>query len=129
MRLRRAYGISSGTVQSVNSLRGAVLEGGALLAPRVREEFPGVPITESHPKALLLALKLDGAAFAKCFGIDNAWDADEHQRDAAIAAVCARKGCRGRWPVNLAEDRDALEQDPRSYWLAPVSYYWPKSIR
>ena len=87
-----------------------------------------MPITESHPKALLLALELHDAAFARCFGIDNAWGDDEHQRDAAIAAVCAREGCRGRWPVNLAEDRDALEQDPRSYWLAPVSYYWPKSI-
>lgn len=126
-RLRAAYGIPSGTVQSVNSLRGAVLAGGALLASRMREAFPGVPITESHPKALLLALKLDGAAFTKCFGLQSTWQ-DEHQRDAAIAAVCVREGVQGRWPVDLAEDRYGLEQDPRRYWLAPVSYYWPKSI-
>ena len=94
-RLRRAYAIPSGTVQSVNSLRGAALVGGALLASRVREAFPEVPITESHPKALLLALRLDGAAFADLFGIRNAWGTEEHQRDATIAAVCPREGCGG----------------------------------
>ena len=39
-RLRKRYGISSGTVQWVNSLTGAALIGGALLASRVRQEFP-----------------------------------------------------------------------------------------
>lgn len=126
-RLRKAYGIHPGTVQSVNSLQGAALVGGALLALRLREAVPGLPITESHPKALLLALGLDGAGFAARFGIPKAW-VDLHQRDAAIAAVCAREGCRGRWRTDLAADRDALEQDPRSYWLAPVSYFWPEPI-
>ena len=56
-RLRKRYGISSGTVQSGNSLRGAALIGGALLASRLREAFPSLRITESHPKALLLALE------------------------------------------------------------------------
>ena len=126
-RLRRAYGIASGTVQSVNSLQGAVLVGGLLLASRMRAAVPGVPITESHPKALLLALGLDGASFAKRFGIRQAWS-DDHQRDAVVAAVCAREGFSRNWTVDLAAERDGLEQDPRSYWLAPVSYYWPESI-
>lgn len=127
-RLRDAYGIPSGTVQSVNSLRGAALIGGALLASRMREAFPRIRITESHPKALLLALSMDGAAFASFFGIQDAWGNDEHQRDAAIAAVCAREGFCGRWPVDLADDRDGREQDPKSYWLAPVSYFWHEWI-
>ena len=63
-KLRKRYGISSGTVQSVNSLKGAALIGGALLASRVRQEFPGTRITESHPKALLRALQLDETSFA-----------------------------------------------------------------
>ena len=126
-RLRKAYRIHPGTVQSVNSLKGAALVGGALLASKVREAMPGVPVTESHPKALLLALGLDGSGFAARFGICAAWN-DLHQRDAAIAAVCAREGFEGRWPIDLADDRDDLEQDPRSYWLAPVSYFWPEWI-
>lgn len=126
-RLRKAYGIPSGTVQSVNSLRGAALAGGALLASRLREVFPGIQITESHPKALLCALNLDGTAFATRFGIQDVWG-DEHQRDAVIGAICARDGFMGRWAIDLADYRDGLEQDPKSYWLAPVSYHWPEPI-
>ena len=49
--------------------RARSLVGGALLGSRVREAMPGVPITESHPKALLLALGLDDSGFAARFGI------------------------------------------------------------
>ena len=127
-RLRNAYAIPSGTVQSVNSLRGAALAGGALLASRMRELYPGLQVTESHPKALLQALGLDGAASATRFRIQNRWGDEEHQRDAAVAAVCAREGFQGRWPVDLADVRDQREEDPKSYWLAPVSYFWHEPI-
>ena len=128
-RLRKAYPrIHSGTVQSVNSLRGAALAGGALLASWMREQDPGLRITEAHPKALLLALDMDGATFAERFGIRNVWGDEEHQRDAAIAAVRAREGFQGNWPLDLADHRDRLEQNPKSYWLAPASYWWPQQI-
>ena len=112
----------------MNSLQGSALVGGALLASRLREAFPGLRITESHPQALLLALNLAGVEFASCFGIQDASGNDEHQRDAAVAAVCAREGFLGRWPVDLADDRYGREQDPKSYWLAPMSYFWHESI-
>ena len=128
-RLRKAHPwIRSGTVQSVNSLRGAALAGGALLASWMREQDPGLRITEAHPKALLLALDMDGAAFAERFGIRDVWGDGEHQRDAAIAAVSAREGCQGNWPLDLADRRDRREQNPKSYWLAPISYWWPQQI-
>ena len=129
-RLRSAYGIPSGTVQSVNSLKGAALVGGALLASTLRDKFPDLMVTESHPKALLQAKSLDhadAAAVSMHFGVDGAWD-DEHQRDAVIAAVCARKGFQGDWTVDLADRRFTLEQNPKNYWLAPVFYWWPESI-
>ena len=126
-RLRKRYGIPSGTVRSGNSLRGAALIGGALLASRIREEFPALRITESHPKALLLALGLDETQFATRFGIEARWR-NEHERDAAIAAVCAREGFEGRWPTDLAKQRARSEQNPRAYWLAPMAYFWPESV-
>ncbi len=129
-RLRNAYGISSGTVQSVNSLRGAALAGGVLLASLLRGKFADVEVTESHPKALLKALSLgdaDEAAVAQHFGVDNAWG-DDHQRDAVIAALCAREGFHRNWPVDLADQRHTLEQNPKNYWLAPVCYWWPEMI-
>ena len=125
-RLRRRYGISSGTIQSGNSLKGAALIGGALLASRIREKFPGIRITESHPKALLLAMSLDETRFAARFGIETSWR-NEHERDAVVAAICAREGFEGRWPTDLAEKRSPHEQNPQSYWLAPMSYFWPES--
>ena len=125
--LRERYGISSGTVQSANSLRGAALIGGALLASRVRQHFPSIPITESHPKALLLALHFDEASFAARFKIPTAWS-NEHERDASIAAICAREGFEGRWTINLAEQRHSLEQDPQGYWLKPMHYFWPEAV-
>ena len=126
-RIRDRYGIAPGTVQSANSLRGAVLIGGALLASHVRAAFPDTCITESHPKALLVALDLDGADVADRFELSADWR-NEHERDATIAAVCAREGFNGRWKTNLAEQRDEQEQDPCDYWLAPVAYFWPEAI-
>ena len=126
-KLRKKYSIPSGTVQSVNSLRGAALVGGAMLAFRVRQEFTGTRITESHPKALLLAFKFDESSFAKKFGISAGWS-NEHERDAAIAAVCAREGFSGRWPADLALERHVSEQELQSYWLAPMCYFWPEVL-
>ena len=110
-KLRKRYGIPSGTVQSVNSLKGAALVGGAMLAFRIRQKFPCTRITESHPKALLYALKLDGPGFAERFGISTGWS-NEHEQDAAVAAVCAREGFKGCWPTDLALQRYDSEQDP-----------------
>ena len=126
-RLRVHYGIPSGTVQTANSLRGAALIGGVLLASQVRKEFPSTRITETHPKALLLAMNYSGEEFADEYGISADWR-NEHERDAAIAAVCGREGFNGCWSTNLAERRYCLEQDPENYWLKPVTYFWPESI-
>lgn len=52
--IRDRYGIHPGTVQSANSLRGAALVGGMMLARRLREAFSEIRITESHPKAAVL---------------------------------------------------------------------------
>ena len=125
--IRRKHGIASGTVQSANSLQGAVLIGGLLLAQKVREVFPDTPITESHPKALLLAFDRTENQFAETFKISGCGD-NEHERDATIAAVCAREGFEGRWSTDLAEKRDCFEQDPLSYWLRPMRYFWPQGL-
>ena len=125
--IRLAFGISHKTVQWANSLRGAAIVGGAMLAYRLRELDRNVKITESHPKAILLALEINGSGFAKKFEIPESWD-NEHERDATIAAVCAREGFQGRWQTDLALQRHKTEQDTQSYWLAPMHYFWPKPI-
>jgi len=164
--LREKYKIRSGTVQFVNSLRGAALVGGAMLAIRLREKFPRTGITEAHPKALLQALPQLGilsrprkykderdtafarksgedrkkriasyyaavaTAFFKKFKISTPEHLNEHERDAAVAAVCAREGFEKRWTADLARYRHPSEQDPQdrqTYGLAPMHYFWPES--
>ncbi len=125
--LRSKYGVSHGTAQTANSLRGAALVGGALLACRVRRAFPDARITESHPKALLHAFKFCEREFASKYGLPLAWK-NEHERDAAIAAVCAREGFERRWPGDFAKDRYDSEEDPESYWLGPMHYFWPEVV-
>ncbi len=128
--LRKAYGIHPGTVQSVNSLRGAALVGGTLLAFRVRERFPSVKVTEAHPKALLRALDLKRNNFPGEFGLSCGSSDNEDEQDAAIAAVCARQAFTGEWTTDLADERfrHKSEQDPKCYWLAPMHYYWPEDF-
>ena len=126
-RIRKKLGIHYRTVQPANSLMGAALVGGAMLALRIREKFPDTRITETHPKALLYALKLNGTGFAERFEISTGWS-NEHERDALIGAVCAREGFEGRWPFDLACRRYDSEQDPSSYWLAPIHYFWPEDL-
>ncbi|MYG42392.1 MAG: DUF429 domain-containing protein, partial [Rhodobacteraceae bacterium] len=97
--------IEKSTVFSGNSLTGAALIGGMLLALRNREKYPQVKITESHPKALLQTLikKETGETtrkelknemtkmrqkFPEMFQISNGWPSNEDEQDAAVASVC-----------------------------------------
>ena len=130
--IRKRHKIASGTVQSVNSLRGAVLVQGYLIAHQIRVKFPDVQITESHPKALIIALDIDGenwSAIETKFQLarNNGYThRTEHERDALIAAVCARDGFQGKWSNDLAQGtRGVDEESADNSRLGNVSYYWP----
>ena len=123
--LRQQCELSGGEVQAANSLRGAALTQAAMFVYRLRVLYPDVPVTESHPKALLKVLtKGNWSEFATRFALRKG-TTNEHERDALAAAVSAREGFQGRWKRDLSIERLPSEQDPRSYWLAPVHYYWP----
>jgi predicted nuclease with RNAse H fold len=125
--LRRTYGLSGGEVQAANSLRGAALVQGVLFVARMREHRPGVRATEAHPKALLKALRLETwDSIAETLSVLAPEPTTEHERDAVVAAIAARKGFEGRWTHDLSRDRNPSEQDPDAYWLAPVRHYWPE---
>ncbi|MEZ6232906.1 MAG: hypothetical protein R3B68_01840 [Phycisphaerales bacterium] len=126
--IRDTHRIAGGTVQSANSLQGAALVQGAMFVDVVRRRCGVGGVTESHPKALLRALDLAGydEAFAR-FGVTCA-NATEHECDAVLSAVAAREGFSGRWSTDLSEKRDRSEQDPQTYWLGPVRYFWPTVV-
>jgi predicted nuclease with RNAse H fold len=123
--LRKRYGLSGGQVQTVNSLRGAALAQGMIFVQRMREAFPAVPVTETHPNALLKALKLDAAEFYGRYSVKTD-RGTKHEFDAVVSAVAAREGFCGRWRHDLSTNRGPREQDPLTFWLSPINYLWPE---
>jgi len=129
--LRCTYGNTSpGKVLAINSLYGAVLAQGAMLAVELRRRFPDLSITEAHPGLLLRARgrRLDQSRrfdrLKHCFGVHACSRISDHERDAVLAALAAREGFTGRWPRDLALKHFPEEQDPMAYWLAPMHYWW-----
>ncbi len=123
--LRRRYRLSGGQVQTSNSLRGAALVQGALFVSLIRTIYPAIPVTESHPKALLRAVAGNTwSEFCARFNL-RCGNLTDHLRDAIVGAVAAREGFEGRWTHDLGVDRGEYEQDPLISWLGPV-HYWPE---
>ena len=129
--LRQNYGNASpGKILAINSLYGAVLAQGAMFAVELRRRFPELPITEAHPGLFLRARfpRVDERQrfdeLKRHFGIHTASGISDHERDAVIAALAAREGFSGKWPRDLASKRFPEEQDPATYWLAPMHYWW-----
>jgi predicted RNase H-like nuclease len=131
--LRKQFKKSAGTVQAANSLRGAALVQGVMLAWLLRKRYPQLSITEAHPKALLktLAIEIEHSneswrAIASLFTLASHMPSKDHERDGVLGAVAAREGSSGRWTIDLAaRDRLPSEQDPGSLPWRPVSYWWP----
>jgi predicted nuclease with RNAse H fold len=127
--IRHEYKLSGVKVLTASSLRGAALVQGVMFVERIRQLFPNAPVTETHPKALLVALDMENEdTFRHRFSIqENGAEGSEHQRDAVISAVAAREGFERRWKKDLSTSRYDSEQDPSKYWLAPIHYFWPDS--
>ncbi len=112
----------AGTVSHVNSLRGACLAQGIIAANHVASTWPGVAITEAHPKALR---RLDENSTRFLPFLTVALSSD-HERDAVLAAfsaTCMLMRTRG-W-VNLLK----LEEGEK-YFPGPknVDYWFPEYI-
>lgn len=93
-----SIGSHGGSVNVVNSLRGACLIQGMMAAMLLRQVCPKLPITESHPKALLwlLGIASTGNRPKKISLSDlgilikgNVTGASDHERDAALSAYTA----------------------------------------
>lgn len=121
---------AGGTVQQVNSLRGACITQGVVAAHLLRRAVPGVRITEAHPKALLWLINVASADrrvldvstehLAKFVSCEVA-ALSEHERDATLGAIAAwamTSGVAG-WRDISVEDRDAVVPFP------PVEYWMP----
>ncbi|MEN6577247.1 MAG: DUF429 domain-containing protein [Phycisphaerales bacterium] len=120
---------AAGTVQQVNSLRGACLVQGMLAGVLSRQCTPGVPISESHPKAMLwllghnpVEIKLPGLGDKLILPHDwHQADVGDHLRDAGLTCLSAWAMVHEppEWEDILAHDRDE-----KFSLITPLPGYW-----
>ena len=113
---RTEFPTPSGTVQQVNSLRGACLVQGVLLARYLRDWKPVLPITEAHPKALRHLLLHSGQPeMTKLARLTEGLEDREDERDATLSAI-------GAWAMykRLPGWRDLYREEPNP--LQPVRH-------
>lgn len=110
-----------GTVQQINSLRGACLVQGILLGKHLTVEWP-IEITEAHPRALHYLLRHSGQTEAMKMVQHLTEKLADHELDATLSAVAA-------WALlykppgwrNLYEE----ESGPVQPFDTSVSYWMP----
>lgn len=132
--LRRRCGGVGKSVMSPNGLYGSMSINGMAVLVFLRERFPSIYITETHPKVLYWALakkRYDFAAqrceMSKKLGdwLGAPVNADtEHEWDAALSAFAAMRGIDGTWPTDLHK----LPTDPGERLIAPcgtTAFVWP----
>ena len=108
-----------GTASGVNSLWGACLVQGFLLAKVLEEKHPKCLITETNPKALLNCVSAAREA------LEGAWKEGESEdvRDAIVSAWAAAQASEsGRGGVNLY---DGENKDQVYRVSAKAVYWWP----
>jgi hypothetical protein len=130
LRIRRHYELNARHVQAANSLWGAVLVQGVILAHLLRCRYSNIPLTETHPKALVRGWgRQNVEAIYDAIEPDVGFNsADEHRRDAFISAIAAREGFLGRWVEDLHLRLPPSERDGCLASLNPVHYFWPEKL-
>ena len=112
-----AVGGVPGNVNSVNSLRGACLVQGIITARLCSNFWPHALLTEAHPKALL-RLSISAEKFV---GAHVSPTAQEHERDAALAAYAAWYGTMAdlQWHDLVHEEVDPFfpSGHAATYWF------------
>ena len=123
--IRSTYKIPSGSVQSINSLRGAAIAQGLLISDMVSKGFPDCTISESNPKAVIQALDIGFNEFLEQ-NLTSYTCRNEHERDALVCALCCKFGVDGIWKRDLSLKKPQSEQVHQPFAFE-AHYYWPDS--
>jgi hypothetical protein len=137
--LRKAYPEVSQSVVPANALYGSMAVQGAVLAHRLRERWPEIKLTETHPKVLWAHYSRDtpyprewgvgepetARAFKKQCGLASAEPRDEHQFDALLSAWAAAQAFDGRWAHDLSYEKAEDQTGDNISVVSKVHYYWP----
>ena len=135
--LRRQYPDVQESVIAPGGLRGAMCLNGMAVLAAVRQPFPDIFITETHPKVLYYELvkerydydgpnksTMDERLSELLNGVDVAPE-DDHQWDAAISILPVVRQLHGSW-----QDLHARPTDPGERLIRPrgeTTYMWPEA--
>lgn len=137
-RLREEYLTIQNSVISPNALFGSMAISGMALLLAVREKWPELTISETHPKVVYFALTQrkyqddDRSIRTKQLmrlpefkGTDFGNPQTDDEWDAVLGAHCVRMGVERRWTLDLHETAGSLHV---IHPAGPTSYFWPKRI-
>lgn len=122
---------TAGRVQTINSLRGAVLIQGFLFVQNLFDHYGAkLLVTETHPKPGLEFLSDDDFNDLKLDGsLRDQFRKTDHERDAVVSAIVAREAFSDRstsWVDLLADYKPANgERDPHMNYPSRIHYFWP----
>lgn len=134
--LRKRYDCLRNSVAAPNSLYGSMCVSGMALLVVVRQAFPQLFVTETHPKVLYYELHrerydyngpkkaLMDKSLSQLLGVEVA-PRNDHEWDAAVSTLPVLRGLDGSWPRNL----HALPMDCDGRLISPcgkTAYVWPK---
>jgi hypothetical protein len=132
------------SVASPNSLHGSMGLNGLTVGHVLREQWPQLVVTETHPQVLYLALAQDAWAYGEALTVMNAallgWlnlepmhilgNLDsEHKWDALVSAFAVMQGVTRNWQVDLHR----LPTVPPRHGgyvqlLGFTNYFWPHDV-
>lgn len=131
--LRGHYREVQKSVQTPNGLYGSMLMQGMILALLLRQQWPEIKLTETHPKVLYFTRTRRRHRWEGESDMMRRWLegelacaiqlANDHEFDALISAWAAREGFSGRWP------RDLRTIPSSNQILEPagaIHYWWPE---
>lgn len=133
--LRRRYEGVRNSVVTPNGMFGSMGLNGMAFLVAMRRRYPGVPVTETHPKVLhwhLYGKPHDHSARKREMNEDlglligkRTDPTDEHQWDAATSAYAAFKGLAGHWPQDL-HTHELAKGERLIMPCGMTNYFWPE---
>lgn len=134
--LRRRYPEVASSIVASNALYGAMSVNGMALLVVMREAFPDIFVTETHPKVLYYALcgrhydfngpnrSVMNTCLSRLLNVDVA-PQNEHEWDAAISILAVVCGLRDTWRRDL-HARQAGSGERLIQPCGRTAYVWPE---
>ncbi|MBT1159073.1 DUF429 domain-containing protein [Aminobacter anthyllidis] len=137
--LRSAYPACRSSILCANGLYGSMSVQGAVLAHRLRQKWPKILLTETHPKVLWHHITAgaeyprnwqDGvpepvASWLQRSEIDAPSIAGEDEFDALLSAWAAGQAYKKNWTRDLSELPASNQNSENIYLVQDINYFWP----